>query len=76
MKFSFFKLLMCSNIVFSCSQKLGAQNGRSNGVHLMEIHTASPKGSPFLITVLYVIIALGAVTGVYFIIHFLPKHAC
>ena len=46
------------------SQKLGAQNGRSNGVHLMEIHTASPKGSPILITVLYVTIALGAVTGV------------
>jgi hypothetical protein len=51
---------------------LGAQNGRSNGVHLMEIHTASPKGSPFLITVLYVTIALGAVTGVHFIIDFLP----
>jgi hypothetical protein len=44
---------------------LGAQNGRSNGVHLMEIHTASPKGSPILITVLYVTIALGAVTGVF-----------
>lgn len=38
----------------------------------MEIHTASPKGSPFLITVLYVTIALGAVTGVHFIIDFLP----
>lgn len=31
----------------------------------MEIHTASPKKSPILITVLYVTIALGAVTGVY-----------
>lgn len=29
----------------------------------MEIHTASPKGSPLLITVLYVAIAIGAIAG-------------
>lgn len=49
--------------VFLLPQKMGSQNGRSNGAHLMEIHTASPKGSPIVITVLYVAIALGAVTG-------------
>ncbi|XP_046637856.1 uncharacterized protein LOC124316141 [Daphnia pulicaria] len=54
-------------------KKLGAQNGRSNGVHLMEIHTASPKGSPFLITILYVTIALGAVTGLTGLVIFLAK---
>nr|CAH0099152.1 unnamed protein product [Daphnia galeata] len=54
-------------------KKLGAQNGRSNGVHLMEIHTASPKGSPILITVLYVTIALGAVTGLTGLVIFLAK---
>ena len=40
------------------------KNGR-NGIHLMEIHTASPKGSPLLITVLYVAIAIGAIAGNY-----------
>ncbi|KAK4010567.1 hypothetical protein OUZ56_019711 [Daphnia magna] len=54
-------------------KKLGAQNGRSNGVHLMEIHTASPKKSPILITVLYVTIALGAVTGLTGLVIFLAK---
>jgi len=32
----------------------------------MEIHTASPQGSPVMITVLYVAIAIGAITGFYY----------
>ena len=41
-----------------------SKNGR-NGIHLMDIHTASPKGSPLLITVLYIAIAVGAIAGNY-----------
>ena len=44
-------------------QKL-SKNGRSNGIHPMEIHTTVPKGSPVLITVLYVAIALGSIIGI------------
>jgi hypothetical protein len=39
----------------------------------MEIHTASPKGSPVIVTVLYIVIAFGAFAGLAGLIIFLAK---
>ena len=44
-------------------QNLILDSHERNGIHLMEIHTSTPKGSPILIIILYIVIALGAFVG-------------
>lgn len=60
---SYFFKSLTGKPFFVSLQKPGLQFGRSNVSHLMEIHTTSPKGSPVLLTILYVIVALSAITG-------------